>query len=70
MTVDPIFDHPNVQTLIVLRGTYLNGNVNAIASQDGVTYGINSIHTPIGAYGVPSVVPGGSVFYQIGRAHV
>ena len=61
-TVDPIFDHPNIGNILVLRGTHLEGNINSIASIDGVYYAVNSTHTS-GEYGLPASVPGGSVFY-------
>ena len=63
-TVDPIFDHPNIGAIMVLRGTLLEGNINAIATIDGVLYGVNSIHTSPGDYGIPANVPGGSVVYN------
>ena len=63
-TVDPIFDHPNIGTIQVIRGTLLQGNINAIASIDGVLYGVNSTHTSPGDYGLPANVPGGSVVYN------
>jgi hypothetical protein len=64
-TVDPLFDHPNIDSIMVLRGTLLEGNINAIASQDGVLYGVNPEYTTAGEYGVPASVPGGSVIYNL-----
>jgi hypothetical protein len=63
-TVDPIFDHPNIGNILVVRGTLLEGNINSIASIDGVYFGVNSAHTSVGEYGLPATVPGGSVFYN------
>jgi hypothetical protein len=63
-TVDPIFDHPNIGNILVVRGTLLEGNINSIASIDGVYFGVNSAHTSVGEYDLPATVPGGSVFYN------
>jgi len=63
-TVDPIFDHPNIGSITVIRGTLLEGNINAIASIDGVLFGVNSVHTSAGVYDLPASVPGSSVVYN------
>lgn len=63
-TVDPFFDNPNISSIQVIRGTLLEGNVNAIASIDGVLFGVNSVHTSVGEYDLPANVPGGSVVYN------
>jgi hypothetical protein len=63
-TVDPIFDNPNISSIQVIRGTLLTGNINAIASIDGVLFGVNSVHTSVGEYSLPPNVPGNSVVYN------
>jgi hypothetical protein len=63
-TVDPIFDHPGIGSIQVIRGTRLEGNINSIASIDGVYFGVLSTHTTAGEYSLPAGVPGGSVVYN------
>ena len=63
-TVDPIFDHPNISSIVVIRGTLLEGNINSIASIDGIYYGVNSVHTADGEYDLPATVPGNSILYS------
>jgi hypothetical protein len=61
---DPIFDTPNIESVTIIRGTYLLGNLYSLATDDSNLFGVSGVSTGANAsYSLPANVPGGSVRY-------
>lgn len=61
---DPIFDTPNIESVTVIRGTYLLGNLYSLATDDSNLFGVSGVSTGANAaYSLPANVPGNSVRY-------
>jgi|GEM_PF-5910079 len=65
---NPIFDTPNISTVMFVRGTQLFGNQYSIAATDGNLLAGNPVATSAhDEYALPAGVPGGSVRYNSNR---
>jgi hypothetical protein len=61
---DPIFNTPNIETLIIIRGTYHLGNIYSLAGDDGNLFGVSGVSTGANVeYSIPAEVPGEYVRY-------
>ena len=61
---DPIFDTPNIESLLILRGTYHLGNIYSLAGDDGNLFGVSGVSTGANVqYAIPAEVPGDYVRY-------
>ncbi|HIB00692.1 MAG TPA: ATP-binding protein [Phycisphaerales bacterium] len=65
--LNPIFDTPNIDTIMVVRGNRLMGNRYSVSAQDGNLFGIEGMLTSANRrYLLPSGVIGSSVRYPFG----